>query len=106
MMKTPYTHTNLMTFSVVFVIGLLLSSCGSYQQATYGSTDGIYTGDGQDTQQDPQNQERVSDDQSVGNQVIISDYESYFGNRAEVLDQAIQYRKENEVFTDVDSYSS
>lgn len=80
------------------LIGLLMASCGSYQQASYYDNDGIYSsgseyGVATRQQQAPRRQAETQKSDF---------YENYFGERAQELGQVL----DSEVFTDIDSYTS
>ena len=79
------------------LIGLLLVSCGSYEQASYYDNDGIYSG----------GTERVVVTESRNPQPAARQdgddfYQNYFGEKSQELDRYL----ESEVFTDVDAYTS
>lgn len=75
-----------------------LVSCGSFQQVSYYDNDGIYNTGGSS---------RVAIHEEPAptrpnNPVQNSFYQDYFGERAQELNQVL----EQEIFTDIDSYSS
>lgn len=88
-MKTNYfSKKSLSVFSIIGLVGLLVTSCGSYQNSSYYDRDGIYT-----------SANRNSDNRaasSASNQT----YKDYFDSRIEIENDS------TEVFTDVDSYAS
>ncbi len=80
------------------LIGLLMASCGSYQQASYYDNDGIYSSGseyGVVTRQEQAPRRQAEQKKS-------DFYENYFGERAQELGQVL----DSEVFTDIDSYRS
>lgn len=80
------------------LIGLMMTSCGSYQQASYYDNDGIYSsgsGYGVATRQEQAPRRQAETKKS-------DFYENYFGERAKELGQVL----DSEVFTDIDSYTS
>ncbi len=79
------------------VAGVLLVSCGSYQQASYYDSDGIY-GDATDYSysERPQNNRAAQSSSS-------SNYEAYFARQSEQFEQITS---NDYIFTDIDSYSS
>mgnify|MGYP000296600791 CR=1 FL=1 len=79
------------------LMGLLLVSCGSYEQASYYDNDGIYS----------RGTERVVVTESRNPQPAAQQggddfYQNYFGEKSQELDRYLQ----SEVFTDVDDYTS
>jgi hypothetical protein len=95
-MKTYYISLkNIALKSIVGLLGLTAISCGSYQNVSYYDNDGIYGSE---------KKERVSyydnnttpQDNSNGNK-----YKEYFGSQANKYSY-----NDQDVFTDVDSYSS
>lgn len=91
-------HSEYSVKGLALLAGLLVVSCGSYQQASYYPNDGIYADDtGRVTVEHyPQTQQRAAakDDDNV--------YGNYFGQKAEEYGEIL----DSEVFTDVDSYSA
>lgn len=86
-------HRTLAGFAVFTFI-----SCGSFQQVSYYDNDGIYGSGGSSRvaiYEEPVTQRPVNPDQN-------NYYQNYFGDRAQELDQVL----EQEIFTDIDSYSS
>jgi len=79
------------------LIGLLLVSCGSYEQASYYDNDGIYSGG---TERVTVTETRTP--QPAARQSGDDFYQNYFGEKSQELDRYL----ESEVFTDVDSYAS
>ena len=87
-MKTNYISTkSLSVFSLIGLVGLLVTSCGSYQNTSYYDRDGIY------------NSSRNNDNR-VATSASSQEYRNYFESRIEPINDS------TEVFTDVDSYSS
>jgi len=86
------------TAALFAVVGLLVVSCGSYQQASYYDTDGIYGANEprvtveRAPRQTPQVKQKKGD----------NTYTDYFGQKADQYGEIL----EGEIFTDVDSYSS
>ena len=85
--------------SVTFsgLLGLLVISCGSYEQASYYDRDGIYAKEPQkmvvtESRTPPPAQQQQGDDF----------YQDYFGEKSRDLNEYM----ESEVFTDPNSYSS
>ena len=72
--------------------GILLVSCGSYQEASYYDNDGIYA---EGTQQ-VYTKKKQQPTQQQGDGI----YGDYFGQKADQIDEFM----EDEVFTDVDDY--
>ncbi|MGB5404247.1 MAG: hypothetical protein WBN13_09750, partial [Robiginitalea sp.] len=82
------------------LLGFLVISCGSYDQASYYDNDGIYSSPVERTERvvvvespQPQTRTQPSDDDF---------YQNYFGEKSQELDEYL----EGEVFTDADAYSS
>ena len=87
-MKTNYFSTkSLSVFSLIGLVGLLVTSCGSYQNSSYYDRDGIY------------NSNRNNNNQ-VANSASSQEYRNYFESRIEPINDS------TEVFTDVENYSS
>jgi len=86
------------TAALFAVVGLLVVSCGSYQQASYYDNDGIYGS----------NERRVAVDRAPRQQApraqrsVDNTYSQYFGQKADEFNEIL----DDEIFTDVDSYSS
>ncbi|HEX8562933.1 MAG TPA: hypothetical protein VF676_08145 [Flavobacterium sp.] len=82
-MKTYYFNSRpKFLYSVIGLLGLLVASCGSYQNTSYNDNDGIY-----------------GDNQRKNNEVAKTsnvEYQSYFGS--------LQENNQVEIFTDVDAY--
>ena len=84
LMKTFYfSRTNISILMLSGILTLLATSCGSYQNTSYYDNDGVY---GSSDNQKPR---EVESNNSVY-------YKEYFSN----------LNKDNEVFTNVDNYSS
>src|SRR5690606_35732835 len=85
-------HKKFGMLATMAIMGILLVSCGSYQQASYYDNDGIYSnGDQQVTEANysrSQPQERSNT------------YGDYFGEKANQYQDIL----DKEIFTDVDSY--
>ncbi|MEX0274215.1 MAG: hypothetical protein AB3N16_07555 [Flavobacteriaceae bacterium] len=77
---------------MVPVLGILMASCGSYQSASYYDSDGIYA--------DPQDRRTV--ERAPQKKQVRNTYSDSFGQKDNELDEL----REDEVFTDIDSYSS
>jgi len=90
-MKDNYQIKNKMLVLVGGLASILLASCGSYQATTYDN-DGIYNSDAPVV---------ASNEAVVTENANAKYYEDYFGKSVTDYGQA-----EEEVFTDVDSYSS
>ncbi|NNL01678.1 MAG: hypothetical protein HKP39_05325, partial [Eudoraea sp.] len=76
----------------LFVAGILLVSCGSYQEASYYDNDGIYAEGSQTVYTKKKQQPKQQESDCI--------YGDYFGQKAEQIDEFM----EGEVFTDVDDY--
>ena len=85
------------TAAIAAIVGLMVVSCGSYQQASYYDNDGIYA-DPNDriVERAPQNSRPVTQQKEKNT------YSEYFGRKADQYEEIL----EGEVFTDIDSYSS
>ncbi|TDT47230.1 hypothetical protein CLV90_1303 [Maribacter spongiicola] len=82
---------------MLVTLAVITASCGSYQQSSYYDNDGIYPDDASTTvERQPQQRNYTQ------NNPETDTYTNYFGEKAnqygEILDE--------EIFTDVDSYSS
>ena len=83
-MKTFYfSRMNMSVLSLFGILSLVVTSCGSFQNSSYYDNDGVYGSD-----ENPR--AKVSESNNSGY------YKEYFGN----------LKKDNEVFTNVDSYTS
>ena len=86
------------------VCSALLISCGSYQHTQY--SDGIYTPNPNDSnynaEQMPQSNRQVVQNTSKDGDY----YQNYFAEQGQQISEAQQYNSDEEIFTDVDSYSS
>ncbi len=82
------------TATLIAISGILVVSCGSYQQASYYDNDGIYEDD------NVRVVERAP--QQVKKNKEHDQYSDYFGQKADEYGEIL----DSEVFTDVDSYSS
>lgn len=92
-MKTNYlSGRNLSIYTLFGLVGLLASSCGSYQNSSYYDNDGVYGSDRPRTE--------TVNKYSEENVAQANKYKEYFGSYRE------EYPENNEVFTDVDSYTS
>ena len=80
------------------IVGLAITSCGSYQQVSYYDNDGIYNSGSVMAMTTHESAPARSQIQNNQNDF----YQDYFGERAQELDQVL----EGEIFTDIDSYSS
>lgn len=89
-MKTNFYFTSKnITRLVLLFSGMLLVSCGSYQNSSYYDNDGVYTGSQRNRQVASNNVEQNNTNQA---------YQNYFKSK--------QLNAEEEVFTDVEGYSS
>ena len=89
-MKTNfYPSTNYITRLVLFFSGMLFVSCGSYQNSSYYDNDDVYRSSGRNNEVASNNVEQNNTNQA---------YQNYFKSK--------QLNAEEEVFTDVESYSS
>jgi len=75
------------------LIGILITSCGSYQQASYYDNDGIYSSS---------NKQVTTNNKQAVVKKTDNTYANYFGEKANEYNDIL----ENEIFTDVDSYYS
>ena len=88
-MKTNYFSTkSLSVFFLIGLVGLLVTSCGSYQNSSYYDRDGIYTSSNR------------SNENQVASTASSQEYKNYFDSRIELENDS------TEVFTDVENYSS
>lgn len=86
-MKTNYfSSQKISIYSLFGILGLLITSCGSYQSTSYYDNDGVYGTNNK--------QQRTTETNPQNNL-----YKDYFGSLQED-------NKEPEVFTDVENYSS
>ena len=88
------SHTRFRTAIMMLLAGILVVSCGSYQQASYYDNDGIY---GNDNVRVVEKNPRTVTQKKKPDQ-----YSEYFGQMADGYGDIL----DSEVFTDVDSYSS
>lgn len=89
-MKTNfYLSSNNIARLVLFFSGMLLVSCGSYQNSSYYDSDGVYRGSNGNREYASNNVEQNNTNQA---------YQNYFKSK--------QLNAEEEVFTDVENYSS
>jgi len=90
------------TAALFALVGLLVVSCGSYQQASYYDNDGIYSNGKRQVsvEQQAQRQNRRIPDTQVKKETNA--YSDYFGQKADEFDEIL----DEEIFTDVDSYST
>lgn len=101
-MKTYNPIQKISLFLSFPTIALLMTSCGSFQEASYYDNDGIYDRDivyADGYRQDKQNNTSKEN-------VVVTDFENYFDQKEQQLDYIEQQMSENDVFTDIDSYSS
>jgi len=93
-MKTNYlSGRNLSIYTVFGLVGLLASSCGSYQNSSYYDNDGVY---GSSQRPRTQTDNRYSEENlEQGNK-----YKDYFAANKD------NYSDGNEVFTDIENYNS
>jgi hypothetical protein len=85
-MKTNiFSRRNASFCSLIGILGILITSCGSYQNSSYYDTDGIYGNT------ENRNTEKVVQDNKTNH------YKDYFNS--------MQDNQPTEIFTDVDSYS-
>lgn len=93
-MKTNYlSGRNLSIYSLFGLVGLLASSCGSYQNSSYYDNDGVY---GSSERPRTETENKYSEE----NVAQANKYKEYFGSYRE------EYPENNEVFTDVENYST
>ena len=86
-MKTIFLNSkNISLYSILGLFAFVVSSCGSYQNSSYYDNDGIYGSNSQN-----QNQTQRYQSNSSGK------YQEYFSSLN---------NQQNQVFTDVDKYSS
>jgi len=90
------SQNKIKTFGIPIGAAFLLASCGTYQQASYYD-DGIYSSGDEVVRVEKRNVDGVRAQQQETNQ-----YEEYFGQRADQISEIL----DDEVFTDVDGYSS
>ncbi|MGB5667690.1 MAG: hypothetical protein WBM53_12645, partial [Maribacter sp.] len=76
------------------IVGILVFSCGSYQQASYYDNDGIYEEDNVRVVEKAPQQVRQKKENNA--------YSDYFGQKADEYGEIL----DSEVFTDIDSYAS
>ena len=80
--------------ALVIVVGILVVSCGSYQQASYYDNDGIYDdGNVRIVEKTPHRTIQKKKD---------NQYADYFGQKADEYGEIL----DSEIFTDIDGYSS
>lgn len=90
-------HSKLRNITMLVTLGLIIASCGSYQQSSYYDNDGIYSDN------TPTTVERRPEQRNYQqNNTETNTYSDYFGEKANQYDEIL----DNEIFTDVDSYSS
>jgi len=84
--------------SITFLlVAVLVTSCGSYQQASYYEDDGIYSSGNRVVQVEKKSPEAIR-----AQQVEDNIYGEYFGQKADQYGDIL----DNEVFTDIDDYYS
>ncbi|MGB5553627.1 MAG: hypothetical protein WBM83_03135, partial [Flavobacteriaceae bacterium] len=88
----------LRTAVLISAVGFLAVSCGTYQQASYYDNDGIYGGNNDRVTVERNQQRPIQKQPQKGD----NKYGEYFGQKADQYDEIL----DNEIFTDVDSYSS
>nr|WP_297917676.1 hypothetical protein [uncultured Allomuricauda sp.] len=82
----------------VLLVALVLASCGSYKQASYyDDDDGIYASKNETVRVEKKNAQAVRSENQESNI-----YGDYFGDKAEEFGEIL----DDEIFTDVDKYSS
>ena len=92
LMKTNYYNSGkLSIYSIVGLLTLMATSCGSYQNKSYYDRDGIYGGESEKVAQTS-----VNDGQAKATE--SNKYTEYFNS--------LRDDQQDEVFTDVESYSS
>ena len=90
-------HSKLRNITMLVTLGLIIASCGSYQQSSYYDNDGIYSDN------TPTTVERRPEQRNYQqNNTETNTYSDYFGEKANQYDEIL----DSEIFTDVDSYSS
>lgn len=90
-------HNRLRNITMLVTLGLIIASCGSYQQSSYYDNDGIYSNN------TPTTVERRPEQRNYQqNNPETDTYSDYFGEKANQYDEIL----DSEIFTDVDSYSS
>jgi hypothetical protein len=85
--------------TAIVLMGVLLISCGSYQQASYYDNDGIYDEGTEKVTVINRYPQQRQQPQATDKDGV---YQDYFGNKAEQIDEIM----EDEIFTDVDEYYS
>ncbi|WP_131387670.1 hypothetical protein [Flavobacterium suncheonense] len=92
-MKTNYLSGRKLSIYTLFgLVGLLASSCGSYQNSSYYDNDGVYGSDRPRTE--------TVNKYSEENMAQANKYKEFFGSYRD------EYPENNEVFTDVEGYTS
>src|SRR6187402_2106723 len=90
-MKTlSFSAHKISRYSLFGILSILMASCGSYQSTSTSDNDGIYGSSGQN--------QATNSNQSNGQN---NGYKEYFGSLQDNNDQ-----QPDEIFTDVDNYSS
>ncbi|TRZ41320.1 hypothetical protein D3A96_13245, partial [Robertkochia marina] len=104
-MKSSYTALKQLRFPAFLTLALLVVSCGSFEAASYYGNDGIYSEDivYYEDQNAPRPQKTEPQDTSSE---VMTNFENYFSNTSQTLDRMITQMDEQDVFTDVDTYSS
>ena len=96
-MKKSLPRPKIQMLATSLLAALFLVSCGTYQQSSYYEDDGIYSSNNRVVGVEKKNAEAVR----LENQE--SDiYGDYFGQKVQEYDEIL----EDEIFTDIDSYSS
>lgn len=85
-MKTYYfSQKSASIYSLIGLLTILMSSCGSYQNTSYHDTDGVYN-----------DSERRTDNTTANNNQNTNEYKEYFGS----------LQDDPEIFTDPNDYQS
>lgn len=91
-----YAKKKTFPYFLMGLIALLLTSCGTYSNSTYGSADGIYSSGSATTQQEVE--QAVTETEEDGGY-----YQEYFRAKGQTYENI---NKEDEIFTDIEEYST
>ena len=96
-MKKSLPRPKIQMLATSLLAALFLISCGTYQQSSYYEDDGIYSNNNRVVGVEKRNAEAVRLEKQESDI-----YGDYFGQKAQEYDEIL----EDEIFTDIDSYSS
>ncbi|WP_224489495.1 hypothetical protein [Robertkochia flava] len=109
-MKPSYTPLFKNRYLSLMAMAFLVVSCGSFEAASYYGNDGIYSDDivyyEEDRPQTRQSQNNQRPQDNTSDPDIMTNFENYFSNTSQTLDRMITQMDEQDVFTDIDGYSS